>query len=309
MAGRIRTIKPELLDDERAAELSDAAWRLFVSSWLLADDHGNFRAGGKYLAAQVWQDTSRDADGPLAELARSGRVELYEVDGQRYAHIPTWRRHQRIDNAGKPRVPVPTDTNRILSDRFAEIRGESREVAATLGKSPLDLRPPTSDLRPTTTNDPGQAPTPEPTQPPEPPAVAGPGPVGPDTSEARKVFDAYVECWREHVGRGATPVLTDKRRKAIRARIAEHGAKAVECAARGIWASDWHRENGQTSLDLAMRDAAHVERFALLVAPPAQRAPWVEPEPPPFTFARPVDGPPVEPVGDLAALLKLASGL
>ncbi len=152
MAGRIRTIKPELLDDERAAELSDAAWRLFVSSWLLADDHGNFRAGGKYLAAQVWQDTSRDADGPLAELARSGRVELYEVDGQRYAHIPTWRRHQRIDNAGKPRVPVPTDTNRILSDRFAEIRGESREVAATLGKSPLDLRPPTSDLRPPTTD-------------------------------------------------------------------------------------------------------------------------------------------------------------
>ena len=143
---------------------------------------------------------------------------------------------------------------------------------------------------------------------PEPAAVAAPGPVGPDTSDARKVFEAYVECWREHVGRGATPVLTDKRRKAIRARIAEHGLKAVECAARGIWASEWHRENGQTSLDLAMRDAAHVERFALLVAPPAERAPWVAPEPtpPPMPF-RVVD-PDGPVITNLADLLKLASG-
>ena len=204
MAGRIRTIKPELLDDERAAELSDAAWRLFVSSWLLADDHGNFRAGGKYLAAQVWQDTSRDADTPLAELARSGRVEVYEVDGQRYAHIPTWTRHQRIDNAGKPRVPVPTDTNRVLASRFAETRGDSREVAATLGKSPLDLRPPTSEQRPPN-ND--QMMSDKPTTQTEPAAVAAPGPVGPDTSDARKVFDAYVDGWRAHVGRGAAPEI------------------------------------------------------------------------------------------------------
>ena len=62
MAGRIRTIKPELLEDEVASSLSDSAWRLFVSSWLLADDHGNFRAGRRYLAASVWQDTTKDAD-------------------------------------------------------------------------------------------------------------------------------------------------------------------------------------------------------------------------------------------------------
>ena len=54
MAGRIRSIKPELLEDEKAAALSDAAWRLFVSSWLLADDYGCFRAGPRYLAALVW---------------------------------------------------------------------------------------------------------------------------------------------------------------------------------------------------------------------------------------------------------------
>lgn len=149
MAGRIRSIKPELLEDEVAAGLSDAAWRLFVSSWLLADDGGNFRAGGKYLAAQVWQDTDRDAEAPLRELAKAGRVLVYEVEGQRYGHIPSWARHQRIDNAGKPRVPPPPENLREVSARFAETRRDSRNPPRGLDPtSEFAALPPTSDLRP-----------------------------------------------------------------------------------------------------------------------------------------------------------------
>lgn len=131
MSGRIRSIKPELLEDEKAAALSDAAWRLFVSSWLLADDHGRFRAGGRYLAAQVWQDTSRvkDAERARHELAQAGRIRVYVIDGDTYAEIPTWGRHQRVDNAGKPRVPPPgpNDYENLdaVSRRVAEARGES----------------------------------------------------------------------------------------------------------------------------------------------------------------------------------------
>ena len=44
MSGRIRTIKPELLDDAVTAGLSDMAFRLFVSSIVLADDYGRLRA-------------------------------------------------------------------------------------------------------------------------------------------------------------------------------------------------------------------------------------------------------------------------
>jgi hypothetical protein len=127
MAGRIRSIKPELLEDEIAAGLSDAAWRLFVSSWVLADDHGCFRAGGAYLAAQVWHDTRRDALTPLLELADRGRVLLYEVDGQAYAIVAKWERHQRVDNAGKRRVPPPPTNIQEVSVRFAEfLRGVLR---------------------------------------------------------------------------------------------------------------------------------------------------------------------------------------
>jgi hypothetical protein len=111
VAGRIRSIKPEILDDEVATDLSDAAWRLWVSSWLLADDHGRFRAAPRYLAAEVWQDTRRidAAAAALDELARVRLVRRYDVEGQAYAEIKPsgWKKHQRIDHPGAPRVPVP----------------------------------------------------------------------------------------------------------------------------------------------------------------------------------------------------------
>lgn len=113
--GRIRTIKPEVLDDERASALSDEAWRMWVSMWVLADDYGNLRASDRYLAANVWQDTTRDAAAPFDELVRVGLIVSYEDNGQRYCHISGWSKHQRIDNAGKPRVPAPPEINNLAS--------------------------------------------------------------------------------------------------------------------------------------------------------------------------------------------------
>lgn len=88
--------------------------------------------------------------------------------------------------------------------------------------------------------------------------VEAPKPSGP----VQEVFDAYVEAWQVHVGRGAKPVLSDARKRLIKARLKEHPTDVVCRAAKGIWASTWHREQGQTSLDLAMRSTANVERFS-----------------------------------------------
>lgn len=156
MSGRIRSIKPEIAEDEVAIGLSDAAWRMWVTSWILADDHGNVRAGEKYLAACIWQDTSRNVSEPLMELIEKGRFEPYSVAGQHYAHIHAFERHQRIDNAGKPRMPGPTENdgtwNRELRERLAAIGSvRSNNLAQFSSVSPrLAARegPPTSDLRP-----------------------------------------------------------------------------------------------------------------------------------------------------------------
>lgn len=144
MAGRIRSIKPEILDDEEVSNLSDEAWRLWVSMWLLADDAGNCRAGDRYLAALVWQDSSRSprVAEALRELRRARRVEVYENNGERFAHVRNWEKHQRIDNAGKPRVPGAEHENSIP---WESTRGESPRVSAVRRS---DLRPPTPTTDP-----------------------------------------------------------------------------------------------------------------------------------------------------------------
>lgn len=124
---RIRSIKPEWLEDEKLAACSDGARLLSIGLILLADDHGRGRASTHYLSGQVWTYTSRDPRkiaANLGELSAAGFALVYEVDGQAYYEIRTWHKHQRIDNAGKPRVPPPSN--------------DSRNSAAKRGETPLE---------------------------------------------------------------------------------------------------------------------------------------------------------------------------
>ncbi len=132
MAGRIRSIKPEVLEDEHAASLSDAAWRLWVSMWTLADDYGNLRVTPKWLGAQVFwgRQEPPDVGALVAELAapkadgRPGLIAVYVVNGQSYAHITGWH-HQKVDKPGKPRCPGP---EQAVTPTCADSSRESRET-------------------------------------------------------------------------------------------------------------------------------------------------------------------------------------
>lgn len=140
MAGRIRTIKPELLEDEKTASLTNSQWRLFVSLILLADDYGNFRAASSFIDGTVYwawegsrqpERTARELD----DLAKVGLIHLYEVNGQRYGHLNGWEKHQKVIKPGKPRVPCATNSD---------------QLGIT---SSTDLRPPITDQRPSIGSD------------------------------------------------------------------------------------------------------------------------------------------------------------
>lgn len=152
MSRRIRSIKPELLEDEPTTGLSDSAWRLHVSLWLLADDHGNTRYSDRYVAANVWQDTSKEVGPITRELVTKRFVEPYARSEQAYAHIRGWAEHQRIDNAGKPRVPCREQDDGSLPTWFRDFRPffaqtfrESPRVSETLRDEVG--QPPDSPLR------------------------------------------------------------------------------------------------------------------------------------------------------------------
>lgn len=139
---RIRTLKPEILDDERTASLTDAAFRLLVAAILLADDYGNLQAEPRWITRRVWwaHDKPPKAQDALAELVAAGLIIVYEVRGQTYLSIRTWSKHQRIDNAGKPRVPAPNDPD-ARNHTDAETRGDSPRNSASRGDSPPDPDP------------------------------------------------------------------------------------------------------------------------------------------------------------------------
>ncbi len=141
MAGRIRSLKPEYLDEEAIVTLSDAARVLYMALWSLADDHGNARAVPKYLAVQTWQDARREASIPdlLDELARAGLAGTYATPVGQHVHLVAWTtRWQRIDHPGRPRYPLPPAD--VISGAYVNSLGPPRTTAR-------DSRP-SSDHRP-----------------------------------------------------------------------------------------------------------------------------------------------------------------
>ncbi len=138
MAGRIRTIKPELLENARTGKLDDEAWRLYVSLFLLADDYGNtYGEPGKLCGQVFWNGSPRNILETLARLSRAGLVQCYTVRGQQYVSILGWSEHQRVDKPGKPRVP---GLDQADTDSTGYIRDTLANIPETLAP---DLRPPT----------------------------------------------------------------------------------------------------------------------------------------------------------------------
>lgn len=165
MSGRIRTVKPEWLEDELLAAASDEARVLSVALMLMADDYGRGRASLATVAAGAWRYQLERDDGAHAPeiLARASRalrelvairfVTVYEVSGQRYFAIRTWAKHQRVDRPSKPRIPEPPTAETLENTHVAEPSRVSREDVASVSRGSqeslaTDLRSPISDLRP-----------------------------------------------------------------------------------------------------------------------------------------------------------------
>jgi len=134
---RIRSIKPEWLEDELLALASSDARVLSIALILLADDYGNGRANRVMLAGQVFPgkvlETLANA---LDELVDIKFVVLYEVDGQHYFHLRNWNKHQKVDKPGKPKVPeysTSCSASENVSDTLENILETSENPRASRG--------------------------------------------------------------------------------------------------------------------------------------------------------------------------------
>jgi hypothetical protein len=76
-----------------------------------------------------------------------------------------------------------------------------------------------------------------------------------------RVWQAYVLAWSQTVRGTRPPVLDDKRKKLIATRLKTFAECDLIAACEGVFKSDWHVRERQTSIELVLRDSAHIENF------------------------------------------------
>ncbi len=136
---RIRSLKPEMLTDEKLAPLPVIDRFVFVALILLADDAGRLLDNVKLLDGQIFSE-SNDSCGPsLERLAELGIIVRYRAEnGQRVIQIRTWEQHQRVDHRSKFVLPPPP-----LEEAD---NGNSRDSRESLARVSEKARAPTLDL-------------------------------------------------------------------------------------------------------------------------------------------------------------------
>jgi hypothetical protein len=114
--GRIRTVKPELIQQPWFATLSDSAARTYYGLLGVVDDFGRCGAAPSYIAGQIFWGSQRSANKigkQLAELEREGIIRRYTVKGGEYLEIVGWfdkggPLYQQINKPQGERFPAPS---------------------------------------------------------------------------------------------------------------------------------------------------------------------------------------------------------
>ena len=99
---RIRTVKPEFFTHADLADLdkiSQLPIRLsFLGLWCCCDREGRFKWDARRLGVQILPYDHIDFEIILDILQTNGYIEKYKVDGKTYGFVPSFHRHQVINN-------------------------------------------------------------------------------------------------------------------------------------------------------------------------------------------------------------------
>ena len=133
---RIRTIKPEFFTSEDIVSLTPLARLFYVSLWCESDREGRLEWKPRTFKLRYLPGDDCDINKLGEELIEAGLVVLYEVDGKLYAEIPSFTRHQVINNRESASVIPPRVTNKIDASgtRESGVPGEGKEGKGKEGR-------------------------------------------------------------------------------------------------------------------------------------------------------------------------------
>lgn len=130
---RIRTIKPEFFTSEDIVSLTPLARLFYVALWCEADREGRLSWKTRTLKMRYLPGDDCSIDDLANELIDSGMVIVYEVDGEKYAEIPGFVRHQVINNRESESV-IPARVDGASGTRQARVKAEGKEGREGKGK-------------------------------------------------------------------------------------------------------------------------------------------------------------------------------
>lgn len=204
MKQRIRTIKPEffthevLFDAEKDCGLP---LRLaFVGLWTCCDRDGRFEWRPRPLKTHIMPYDDVDFSRVLDALATRGFVVKYASDGKEYGCIPSWARHQVVNNReAASDIPDISEGAVITYEMTREPRVDDASQSCTSGREGKgrELEGKGRELE---------------------------GAIAPLSSsdDVKAAFDAY-NAMAERAGIPQAQAMTDKRKSAIRARLKSAG--------------------------------------------------------------------------------------
>ena len=136
---RIRTYKPEFFTHPLLADLdrnSKLPVRIsLMGLWSCSDREGRFKWDARRLGAQILPYEQIDFEVILNILAENGFIVKYEVDGKVYGFVPSFHRHQVINNREQESsLPPFQQPDLFSSDLTRANTGETTRADACSGE-------------------------------------------------------------------------------------------------------------------------------------------------------------------------------
>jgi hypothetical protein len=131
---RIRSVKPDLWNDEAVGEISLQARLTFIGLITQADDDGRQKGSPKLVRSLLFpydDFTVPEVSGWLRELSGKGLIVQYEVGGKQFIELPSWHSHQKISHPTESALPSRSEADSV---KAPEDSGDDPEASTLIGR-------------------------------------------------------------------------------------------------------------------------------------------------------------------------------
>ena len=136
---RIRTIKPEFFTSEDIVSMSPLARIFYVSLWCESDRQGRMEWKPKTFKMRYLPGDNCEVVELAQELIDRGLIVLYAAGGKQYAEIPTFAKHQVINNRESESVLPPRVPHASVTGESGD-QGEGKEGKGKEGNGVGDAK-------------------------------------------------------------------------------------------------------------------------------------------------------------------------